>query len=135
MSNGNVQTVYLPLSSAVYLYVYTNAAFTQQVTITPSDASPIVYQGSGEGMTLIGQRVIQTPASSSNPRGYPVTVSVQTQQGGQWVPSSTMQGSSGIMYYQTVMVVSEDYVDQDWNDSVTQFCWWVPPTARPQGRG
>src|SRR5882724_11987135 len=124
----NIQTVYLPLSTSVYVFVYANAGYLQQVTITPSGQSAQVYQGSGEGMTPIGKFTLQTPSSSPNPRGYPVTVAVQTQQGGQWVPSSTMQGSAGIMYYQEVMVVSEDSVDMDWNDSVTQFCWWVPPT-------
>lgn len=129
--SGNSQTVYLPLSASVYVYVYTNAAFSQQVTLTPEGGAPIVFTGSGEGMTPIGTTTIATPGSSSNPRGFAVTVAVATYQGGAWQPSATMQGSCGIMYYQTVQVVSEDYVDQDWNDSVVQFCWWVPPSARP----
>jgi hypothetical protein len=32
------------------------------------------------------------------------------------------------------MVISEDYVDLDWNDAVAQFSWWVPPSARSQQR-
>ena len=124
-------TVYLPLSTTVYVQVTTNAAFTQKVTITPEGRSPIVYEGSGEGEHPIGNTTIQTPGSSSNPRGYPVTVEVESDNGsGQWQPSTVMQGSCGIMYYNLVMVVSEDYIDQDWNDSVSKFSWWVEPSQR-----
>jgi hypothetical protein len=34
------------------------------------------------------------------------------------------------MSYSIAMVVSEDYLDNDWNDAVVQFSWWLPPSAR-----
>jgi hypothetical protein len=34
------------------------------------------------------------------------------------------------MYYTLALVISEDYVDNDWNDGVVMFSWWDSPTVR-----
>lgn len=125
--------VYLPFNTRVNIHLFTNAAFTQRITLTPEKGSPLVYTGSGEDDHPIGQTVIQTPASGSNPRGYQVTVKVESQQGGGWKPSSVGQGSCGIMYYSAILVISEDLIDNDWNDGVAMFTWWVPPPQRQVG--
>jgi len=39
-----------------------------------------------------------------------------------------------VVYYWLAMVISEDYLDNDWNDAVVQFSWWVPGTSRSQER-
>lgn len=124
--------IYLPLNTYVSVRAFTNAAFLQQVTILQEDGTQTVLTGSGEHDTPMpnGDFAIQTPGSSTNPMGYKITVSVQSDHGGTWVPSSVSQGSCSVMYYHLAMVVSEDYLDQDWNDAVVQFTWWVPPDAR-----
>lgn len=128
----NTTTVYLPLNSWVNVRSFTNAAFTQRVTMVEENGTQHQFQGSGEHDTPIpeGDFVIQTPSSSQNPRGYQVTVTVDSYHDGSWQPSSVAQGSCSIMYYYLVMVVSEDYIDNDWNDAVVQFTWWVPPEGR-----
>ena len=78
-----------------------------------------------------GNFSITTPDHSSNPLGYRVTVQIESSnEGGQYQPSQVFSGSCGVMYYSLVLVVSEDYVDDDWNDAVVQFTWWTPPTLR-----
>jgi len=133
----NTATVYLPLNTFVSVACYTNAAFLQQVTITPETGSAKVLTGSGEHNTPMpnGTYSLTTPSNSQSPLGYRMVVSVQSQQrGGRWAPSQVSQGSCSVMYYSLAMVVSEDYVDQDWNDAVVQFSWWVPPSGRSQER-
>ena len=130
---GNIATIYLPLNTYAMVRCVTNAAFRQQITITPETGSPTVVTGSGEHDAPVpnGTFAIQTPGSSTNPLGYKVTVAVQSDNGsGGWTPSQVSQGSCSVMYYNLAMVVSEDYVDNDWNDAVVQFTWWTPPSAR-----
>lgn len=121
-------TVYLPVSTWISVQAYTNAAFTQRVT-APRRSSP----GSGERNTPMpgGNYGFMTPATSRSPLGWTVIVRVESSNsGGQYQPSQVMLGSCTVQYFTLSMVVSEDWVDQDWNDAVVQFSWWVPPTAR-----
>jgi hypothetical protein len=94
--------------------------------VTAGNGSPLVYTGSGESDTPIGNGVISTAGNGSSPRGYQVTVSVESFFNGSWQPSSVMQGSTSIMYYNLILVVSEDYIDNDWNDAAVTLTWWVP---------
>ncbi len=34
------------------------------------------------------------------------------------------------MYYNLILVVSEDYIDNDWNDAAVTLTWWVPSQTR-----
>jgi hypothetical protein len=126
--------IYLPLNTYVNVRSFTNAAFLQRVTITPETGSPITIQGNGEHDTPIpnGNFHLETPGSSISPLGYSMNVKVETSPDGgrTWENSQVSQGSCSVMYYHLAMVVSEDYVDQDWNDAVVQFTWWIPPTLR-----
>lgn len=125
--------VYLPLSTWVDVRAFTNASFSQKVTILQENGTQTVLTGSGEHDTPMpgGNFGITTPATSASSMGYRVTVTVQSQQpNGQWQDSNVSQGGCNVMYYSLAMVVSEDYVDQDWNDAVVQFSWWVPPPTR-----
>ena len=133
----NTATVYLPLGTFVSVASFTNASFNQQVTITPETGSATVLTGRGEHNTPMpnGTFSLTTPGSSQSPLGYRMVVAVQSQQpNGQWAPSQVSQGSCSVMYYTLAMVVSEDYVDQDWNDAVVQFSWWIPPSTRSDER-
>lgn len=124
--------LYLPLNSWINVRSFTNSAFNQQVTVVEENGTRHQYQGSGEHDTPMpgGDFHIQTPGAASNPLGYKVTITIENYHDGKWNPSSVLQGSSGVMYYYLSMVVSEDYVDNDWNDAVVQFTWWLPPPAR-----
>jgi len=126
----NSTVVYLPFSTAVAVRAVTNASFTQQVVLDPETGKQITWSGSGEADHQIGSTILTTPGSGRSPRGFMVTVTVNTEIQGKWAPSSVAQGNCGVMYYQATLVVSEDYVDQDWNDSVVFFTWWVPPSLR-----
>jgi len=133
----NTATVYLPLDSFVSVAAFTNAGFAQRVTITPETGSPKVLVGSGEHNAPMpnGSYSFTTPSSSRSPLGFTVTVAVEAYQpNNQWQPSQVSQGSCSVMYYSLAMVVSEDYVDQDWNDAVVQFSWWIPPSGRSAER-
>ena len=125
-------TLYLPFSTWVNVRCVTNAAFLQRATIVEQNGTQHVATGSGEHDAPManGTFAIQTPSSGSSPNGYSVTVSVDTStnNGGSWTPSGVLQGGAQVMYYQLKMVVSEDYTDNDWNDTVVQFTWWIPPS-------
>jgi Fucose-binding lectin II (PA-IIL) len=128
----NIATVYLPLSTWVHIRAVTNAAQTQRVTIAVEGSNPVVLTGSGEHDSLMqnGDFGITTPSTSKSPLGCRVTVAVESQTSTGWQPSMVSQGSSSIMYYNLSLVVSEDSVDNDWNDAVVMFSWWIPPSSR-----
>lgn len=127
-------SIYLPVNTYVSVRSFTNAAYIQKVTITQENGTTTVVQGNGEHDTPIpnGNFSIQTPPTSQSPLGYRVTVQVQSSPDGgrTWNPSQVSSGSCSVMYYYLAMVVSEDYIDQDWNDASVQFTWWIPPTLR-----
>lgn len=130
-------TIYLPLNTYVSVACFTNAMFEQRVTITPETGNATVLIGSGEHNSPMpnGSYSLTTPTSSQNPLGYRMVVSAESMQPNKtWAPSQVSQGSYSLMYYYLAMVISEDYVDKDWNDAVAQFFWWVPPSARSQQR-
>lgn len=124
--------IYLPLSTYINVLGFTNASFLQQVTIVEENGTSHTMTGSGEHNTPMqnGSFGIQTPATSSNPMGYTVTVTIESQSSGTWNPSNVTSGKTSLMYYNIALVVSEDDTDQDWNDAVVQFCWWTAPEMR-----
>ena len=130
---ANPAVIYLPLDTYTSVRCFANASFDQKVTITEENGTTHIAQGSGEHDTPLadGDFAIQTPGNSNNPQqGYKITVAVQNNQGGAWKDSTVMAGGCNVMYYNLKMVVSEDYIDDDWNDAVAVFTWWQPPTAR-----
>lgn len=124
--------VYVPISSYISVRSFTNAGFTQRVTLTEENGTTHQYEGSGEHDTPMqgGNFGFTSPSSSQSPLGYRITVKVESYHDGAWQPSSVSSGSCSVMYYYLSMVVSEDYIDQDWNDTSVQFTWWIPPTLR-----
>ena len=132
----NSATIYLPVSTWVNVQAFTNASYTQRVTIAPESQSAFptkVLTGTGEHNTPMsgGTFGFTTPSTSQRPLGFSVTVTVESADGsGRFRPSQVLQGSCSVMYFTAALVVSEDYVDDDWNDAVVQFSWWVPPGLR-----
>lgn len=124
--------LYLPLNTYINVRGFTNAAFEQQVTIIDERGDSHVMSGTGEHDAPMqnGQYAFTTPTTSKLPAGFQLTVSVSTYQGGRWISSEVTSGMTSIMYYNLAIVVSEDYTDNDWNDSVVQFSWWTSPEHR-----
>ncbi len=125
--------IYLPLNTYVNVYGFTNAAFEQRITITEENGTIHTMTGQGEYNAPMqgGNFAIQTPGSSSDPSlGYQLSIQIESLQGGNWIPSKLISGMTSLMYFNMILVTSEDYSDQDWNDAVAQFCWWTPPNQR-----
>jgi hypothetical protein len=126
-------TVYVPVSTWISVQAYTNAYLTQRITITAEDGTTTVLTGSGERNAPMagGNYGFTSPATSKSPLGWAMVVKVESSDGsGGYQPSQVMQGSASVMYFTMSIVVSEDWVDNDWNDAVVQVTWWVPPSAR-----
>ncbi len=124
--------VYLPLNTYVSIYGFTNAGYSQQVTLTEESGSTHVLTGQGEHNTPMNPPTlaIQTPPTSNNPgMGYQITVKIEHFVGS-WQPSKVISGRVSVMYFNEIVVVSEDSVDEDFNDAVVQFAWWTPPPFR-----
>jgi len=125
------RTVYLPFSTEVIIYGFTNAAYDQRITLTFEDGTNLVMTGTGEhnNPTNPAKTIKRIPASGANPNGYAVKVTIDHKSNNDpnWVSSKLGGGSCGVNLYYVLLVVSEDLVDMDWNDGVVQFCWWLPP--------
>jgi hypothetical protein len=123
-------TIYLPLSTTIVLQSFANAAWVQRVSIRPEAVvPPITFQGQGYYDTPIGQTTFTTPASSHNPRGFAVTVSVDhSRNGGQtWEASVVDWAPCQVMYYNLSTVASEDATNTTWDDCTTYFSWSTAP--------
>ena len=125
-------SIYLPLNTYINVRGFTNAAFMQQVTIIDENNNTHVMTGSGEHDAPMqnGSYAFTTPSTAKSPMGFQLSVTVLSQQNGQWTPSQVISGKTSLMYYNLALVVSEDYNDNDWNDAVVQFSWWTPPSLR-----
>jgi hypothetical protein len=128
-------TLYLPLSTAIVLQCFANAAWVQRVSIQPESVIlPIKFQGQGYYDTPIGQTTFTTPARSQNPRGFAVTISVDhSRNGGQtWATSVVDWAPCQAMYYSLYTVASEDATNKTWDDCTTYFSWSTAPKKRPE---
>jgi hypothetical protein len=129
--SSNTTPVYLPHETWVNIHAFTNAAFEQHVIIEPEVGATINFTGSGEHDNPIGQTGLQTPQTSEQPAGFRMSVSVESFADGKWSASAVAQSQlCRGWYYNLIMVVSEDYQDNDWNDAVVLFAWWTPPQQR-----
>ncbi len=131
-------TFYLPFATTVYVYGYTNAAFSQKIVVTLESGSTFTMTGSGEGNvpTSPAKQTVQTPSTGSHLNGYQVQVTISNYQGGQWVASQIAGAGCSLGWTAaTYLVASEDYVDIDWNDAIIQFLWYNPPPVRNAALG
>lgn len=117
-------TIYLPGSTDIVVQGFTNAAYQQRITITPSAGSPVVFTGAGEGNHPIGTMQFTTPPGPD----VPLVVSIASSQDGghTWQPSDIYSDSCSVQALQVVVVVSEDLVDEDYNDAVCYVSWPQP---------
>lgn len=125
----NQVTVHLPYGASVAVKIEANAVFPQRVTLAWDSASKTVT-GAGENEQLLLAFELDTPSDGPDPKGYPVVVSISSIVNGREVPSNVAFGDCDILYYNVILVVSEDYLDNDWNDAVVSFTWWASPEVR-----
>lgn len=115
-------TIYLPFSTDVVVKGFSNAAFMQRITVTPETGDPIVFVGSGEQNTQIGRANFTTPAGSGD---FTVVVAVENSQdgGNSWSRSDIYVSACSVRTYNLAVVVSEDMVDEDYNDAICMISW------------
>jgi hypothetical protein len=132
-----VNLTLLPPSTTVYVNALANAGFVQTVTITPPSGSPAVFRGSGENNTAmqLATTGFLTPPSSGA-QAYFRTAAGSS--GTYRVEMTSNHGAENVQFAQctsswssgatanTLMVVGEDSVDQDYNDSVLMLVWYTP---------
>lgn len=122
-------TVLLPPGKKIYLTVFTDAAYLQKITVTPpaGAGNPYTVQGSGENNHVIGSENFTTPSGTQN-LSYEVNIVYSSNNGGSWNQSSLISGETVVGSMNMQIVLSEDHVDNDYNDCVAQFVWWEPIT-------
>ncbi len=123
-----------PPNTTIYVTSLANAAYTQNVTITPPTGTAAVFSGSGEGnvsMNLTQKGFLSTGAGQPSFRTASTSgtynVQVTSSQGTESVQfaACTSAWTSGATA-NILMVVGEDSVDQDYNDAVAIFMWYTP---------
>jgi len=131
---GPNTTIYLPYATRVDVHAFTNAAWTQRFTITPSSGAPTVITGSGYFDTLAGSTVINTPQSGSSPQGVAITIAIDHSRDGgiTWQASQVDANACQIMYYGLTIVASEDSGDDTWDDATVYFSWTKVPSQDTQ---
>lgn len=125
MSDNQVK-VYLPPSTDVVVKGFTNSANPQRITLQPPTGTPFSYEGHGEQNKLIGTSHFTTPSGGQPALG--VTVEYSKDNGATWLPSEIFADSCTIRNLELFVVVSEDQVDEDFNDAVCMVSW---PEAQP----
>lgn len=122
----NTITVLVPLSTDVVVKAFTNADYLQRITVVlPALSNPIVFQGQGEGNNPIGRAHFTTPNSWPNSISYPISVTQEysVDEGQNWQPSTIYGDHCVVQAFNLTVVVSEDGVDDDWNDAVCMISW------------
>jgi hypothetical protein len=121
--------VYVPLSTDVVVKAYTNTPVMERVTVVPSGRPAMTFTGTGAGHTLIGQSHLTTPATSGDPLGYCLTVSMQSSQdgGATWSDEDVFTDSCWVQSYNLTVVVSEDVTSDGYNDASLFVSWPQQP--------
>lgn len=133
--SGPSTTFYLPYGTSVTLQAFVNAAWQQRFTITPPSGAPIVFTGSGYYDTPAGTATIVTPPSGPSPDGAPVTVAIDhsSDGGASWRASQVDASICKVMYYNLIVVASEDAGDDTWDDATACFSWTSVPVPAQSG--
>jgi hypothetical protein len=118
---SDTATIYLPFATDVVVKGFTNAGLMQRITLAPETGSPIVFVGTGEQNTPIGRANFTTPAGTGD---FTVVVTIEnSQDGNSWSPSDIYVGVCAVRSYNLAVVVSEDMVDEDYNDAICMLSW------------
>jgi hypothetical protein len=122
-------TITLPYNTPVIVQCFANAANTQRVSVRPSIGTPWAFQGTGFYDTSLGMQPLNTGSGSGAGFDVDVAVDHSTDKGQTWQPSQVDTDDCQIMYFNMVIVVSEDSGDDTWDDATTYFTWTAPPPS------
>jgi hypothetical protein len=116
---GNVATI-SDLSGATPLTVKVkaNSSFTQRVSITNGADVNLVFSGSGERNSMLGEAQINSAA--------PLQAIFEFQMNDSWQASKlNCGGPYAIGSYNLLVIVAENGDDSDYNDSIVEFSWYT----------
>ncbi|MFF7705572.1 hypothetical protein [Streptomyces lydicus] len=128
------ETVWIPARRDVEVRAFTNAWYHQYATLRfsrpeqPFDTCSFEYQGEGNkamwggGLNSSGIRWV-----AQHSQRYKIETTTQYSKNGSKYNHQTMPASRTLGLFNISMVLLEDDIDKDWNDSVVQFTWWTPP--------
>lgn len=114
--------VVLPYSTDVVVKGFANAFRIQRITVQPPVGGPVTFQGAGEQNTPIGSTHFTTPSGGPVPT-VGIVIEYSKDGGKSWNPSDIATDSCSVHAYRLFVVVSEDEVDQDYNDAVCMISW------------
>lgn len=138
----NPITVLLPPSTQIFVHALSHAALPQRILIAPPQGhgDPAAFSGSGENVTMSlevpgfitrpsdGWASFTTLDSDDPDERFEYTVTVAEGCDLHSAPYEAEAGPEGARSrYATVMIVSEDLTDGDFNDSVLLFTYFRPP--------
>lgn len=125
LQGENTVTVYLPYSTDVVVKGFTNAARRQRITVQPAQQPQAVWVGAGEQNNEIGSLHFTTASGGPDPF-VNVTLEYSDDGGQTWKAPDVFLDSCSVQAYQLTVVVAEDLVDEDYNDSVCMVSWPQP---------
>lgn len=145
MSNSTV--VLLPPSTRVFVHALSHADLKQRIRINPppGHGESAIFSGAGENVTMAletpgfitprdgGWAYFDTPPLTDPQQPderHPYTVTVESPEKSN-LHTAPYEAEAGLpgkkSRYATLMVVSEDLEDRDFNDSVLLFNYFIPP--------
>jgi hypothetical protein len=123
MGNTTV-TVYVPPSRDVVIKGFTNSAYLQRITLNTEGVAQTLI-GTGENNTLIGKAHFTTPSKSDPNQLVPINVTIEysSDGGATWKAPQVYSNSCSVQAYNLIVVATEDWVDQDFNDVIWMISW------------
>ncbi|MFE7532543.1 fucose-binding lectin II [Kitasatospora sp. NPDC057542] len=117
----NTAEISLPADAKVTVKAKTNSSSTQQVRLTGKDGTvDLLFSGTGEHNTAIGQETITGPAVLTAVFEFAAA-------DGAFRPSKLNSGGPyAIGNYNLLVVVAENGDDADYNDTILEFSWHTP---------
>jgi len=122
---GNTVTVYVPTSKDIVIKGFTNASYLQRITTVTEGVGQSVLSGSGEGSTLIGAVHFTTPSEGGPDQQITVDVTIEysADGGASWKAPDVYTNSCSVQAYNLIVIVAEDWVDEDYNDAICMISW------------
>ena len=122
---ANSVIVDVPTSKDVVIKGFTNAAYLQRISLNVEGIGQFALTGTGENNTPIGSQHFTTPPTGGpdGQIGIEVTIEYSSDGGNTWQAPDVYTDSCTVQAYNLIVVVSEDMVDQDYNDAICMISW------------
>jgi len=116
----------LPANLAISVNAFTNAMYSQRLVVTPNNYNGLLqWSGSGEGNAPIATNAPFTVPGNSGVVQTLVSIDY-SEDGSNWGHSNISPPSQcAVRRFNQVIFVSEDSIDNDWNDMTALFSWWT----------